>query len=378
MTPLKDKLSPELAEDLGKRISQIYPLFDRPLYEEKWRPTLLSLELKDRARLLASAIFSLLNQSDKKTKPLSHKKQFSILIAVVESYPIAGSSNFDEAWGMMIFNELIELYSDIAYDHCFPLAEAVTQRFSAEFGIRHLLLKHPEDCLERMLKWTSSDNFHLRRLASEGSRPRLPWGIALPILIKDPKKTAKILDALKDDPEEYIRRSVANHLNDHSRTHPDYVISIAKKWSKNCSDARTRLIKHACRNLLKSGNREALDLFRLSAFKLKLSALKVEKKQIVLGELLPFSFKIKSEENGPIALAIDYQVHLVASGGKSSLKVIKGPRLKLIAQESKLISTKIHLKAITTRRYYSGSTRVEISINGTSYGSFIFTLDCDS
>jgi 3-methyladenine DNA glycosylase AlkC len=141
----------------------------------------------------------------------------------------------------------------------------ITRRFTAEFSMRPFLIRWPERTLARLMKWTADPDENVRRLCSEGSRPRLPWGMRIPSLIKDPSPTLPILDALKDDPSVYVQRSVANHLGDIAKDHPKLVFDLCGRWVKDADKARRWLIRHAVRLPAKKGVAEALRLRRLAA-----------------------------------------------------------------------------------------------------------------
>ena len=134
----------------------------------------------------------------------------------------------------------------------------VTKRFTAEFSIRAYLDRYPQATLERLMAWTRDPNVHVRRLVSEGSRPRLPWAGRLRRFQEDPSPVLELLEELKDDPEEYVRRSVANNLNDISKDHPERTVEVAERWWKGASPNRKRLVRHALRTLVKAGHPGAL------------------------------------------------------------------------------------------------------------------------
>ena len=140
----------------------------------------------------------------------------------------------------------------------------LTRRFSAEFSMRPFLIRWPERTLARLLKWTRDPDPHVRRLCSEGARPRLPWAIRIPALIRDPRPVTPILEALRDDPEEYVRRSVANHLGDIAKDHPELAFEICERWVSGASEDRKWLIRHAVRHPAKHGVATALRLRELA------------------------------------------------------------------------------------------------------------------
>jgi 3-methyladenine DNA glycosylase AlkC len=140
----------------------------------------------------------------------------------------------------------------------------LTRRFTAEFSIRPFLMRWPERTLEQLMQWTREADPHVRRLCSEGTRPRLPWAPRLPAFVKDPSPVLPILEALKDDPELYVRRSVANHLGDIAKDHPSIVFGICERWLDGASAERKWLIRHAVRHPARKGIPAALRLRQLA------------------------------------------------------------------------------------------------------------------
>lgn len=136
----------------------------------------------------------------------------------------------------------------------------LTRRFTAEFSIRHFLMRWPERTLTQLRAWTRDSDPHVRRLCSEGTRSRLPWGLRLQMFVKDPRPALPILEALKDDPELYVRRSVANHLGDIAKDHPELAFELCERWLKGASAERKWLIRHALRHPAKNGVKCALNL----------------------------------------------------------------------------------------------------------------------
>ncbi|WP_395173377.1 hypothetical protein [Roseibium alexandrii] len=171
--------------------------------------------------------------------------------------------------------------------------------------------------------WTQDPNVHVRRLVSEGTRPRLPWGMRLHRLIEDPSSTVPLLEALKDDREEYVRRSVANHLNDIAKDHPALVSDIAANWLKNATPQREKLVRHACRSLIKNGYEPALRAFGLNAPEIHLADLSIEREQVRFGSSLSFSVALKSTATRSQDLIIDYVLHFRKANGKLAPKVFK-------------------------------------------------------
>lgn len=244
------------------------------------------------------------------------------------------------------------------------LFKEVTKRFSAEFGIRYLLTTFPDETIAILKTWLSDSNQHVRRLISEGSRPRLPWGMQLPLFIKDPSPVIELLAALKDDKEEYVRRSVANNLNDIAKDHPPLVNAIAKKWLINADKNRQKLIRHACRTLIKNSDKETLAILGYKKAQLKNISFKLNKEKLIFGEAIELQLTLASDSNSEQGLIIDYIIHHQKANGSTSPKTFKWKVCQL-AENKKLTAKKKHsIKKITTRVYYPGIHTVEIIANG--------------
>ncbi|MCF6327462.1 MAG: DNA alkylation repair protein [Devosiaceae bacterium] len=249
-------------------------------------------------------------------------------------------------------------------DEALEILRELTCRWSSEFGIRPFFRDHPEQALSIVGSWLGDDNFHVRRLISEGSRPRLPWGLRLHNFIEDPAPVIKLLEQLKDDPSEYVRRSVANNLNDIAKDHPDLVAELAKNWLKNASSDRKRLVRHALRSLIKQGHKGALQALGYGDANIEINNFKVLTPEVTLGGALEFELNLASVGTDEQALIIDYVVHHIKANGKTSGKVFKWKNTHL-KSGAELSAQKRHpMKPITTRKYYGGGHRVEILING--------------
>jgi len=265
------------------------------------------------------------------------------------------------------------------------LLEEWTSAFSAEFAVRAFIERYPKEFKKVVFAWCGSEDEHVRRLASEGMRPRLPWGKQLPEFIKDPSLGIEVSDRLKADESLYVRRSVANHLNDISKDHADRVVEVCEGWLADHERGRVEgdrvgwVVKHATRTLVKAGHAGVFPLLGYTAEpKLKLGELRVEKAKLSLGESLVFSVEICSAAGESQRVVLDYALHLMKANGQQVAKVFKGKELKLEEGERVVFEKSHPLKKITTRRYYSGMQQVEILVNGQSAGVMAkFELEVD-
>ena len=225
-----------------------------------------------------------------------------------------------------------------------------------------------------MNQWAQDKNADVRRLASEGSRPRLPWSFKLDHVIKNPQSTQSILDALKADEELYVRKSVANHLNDHSKDNTAFMLQVLKGWDK--SNPHTAwIVKHASRSLIKKGDANSLAIFNFEKDpKINIQNFKILKPKIKLGQNLEFEFTLISEKTKTQKLVVDYIIHYRKKGKEISAKVFKLKELELKPKEKISISKKQIIKDFTTRKHFAGEHLLEIQVNGKVYGKLKFDL----
>jgi 3-methyladenine DNA glycosylase AlkC len=233
---------------------------------------------------------------------------------------------------------------------------------------------HPALVFRTLADWVHDPSAHVRRLVSEGSRPRLPWGLQLRQLIADPTPTFPLLVALQDDPSEYVRRSVANHLNDVAKDHPHVVADWLEVHLPGASAERRALLKHASRTLIKRGDARVLRAWGIGASFAGTASITVAPKRVAIGESLTMSISLRSTARTVQTLAIDYTVHHRKSDGRTSPKVFKGWMLELAAGESRQLVKRHSMKRITTRRYYAGAHAIDVQINGAVVASTPFTL----
>lgn len=241
---------------------------------------------------------------------------------------------------------------------------ALTRRFSAEWAIRPFIAAHPDLSFRTLATWTRDPSAHVRRLVSEGSRPRLPWGRQLASLIADPSPTLPLLAALQDDPSPYVRRSVANHLNDIAKDHPGVVADWLHLHLPRASDERRALLRHASRSLIKAGDPRTLAAFGLGAAFLGDAQFTLAPQRITLGDSLTLDLQLSSRAAAPQKLVIDYVVHHIKANGTSSPKVFKGWTCTLAPHQRLALHKRHPVRPISTRRYYPGVHRVELQING--------------
>lgn len=244
----------------------------------------------------------------------------------------------------------------------------LTKRFSAEFSIRGFVVRHPEATMERLRAWAGDANVHVRRLVSEGTRPRLPWAPRLRAFQENPAPVVELLELLKDDPERYVQRSVANNVNDIGKDHPDRAAELCRKWLDDATQGRRWIVGHALRSLVKKGDGAALSVLGFGAKpKVAVTDVKLSPRKVRLGGELRFSFAIVSTAAREQRLAVDYAVHFVKAGGATRAKVFKLATCRLKPEERTTCSGSVSFRAMTTRKHYPGRHRIEARINGVAY-----------
>lgn len=359
---LKDKyFNHELIRELALSIRAVYPPFQADdfvdyITGETWN----DLELKARMRKITIGLGKYL--------PGNYEQALRIIDKVVAGFP-EGFYHF----AFMCFPDFVEVYGQD--EHHWDLSIAALERYTssstAEFAVRPFIINHEKRMMRQMTIWASHGNEHVRRLASEGCRPALPWGQALPGFKKDPSPVLGILEQLKADPSLYVRKSVANNLNDISKTHPDLVLKIARDW--HGKNARTDwILKHACRTLLKKGNREAMNIFGFAdAACVNIIGFSPDSASVRIGENISFSFQIATEK--AIKLRLEYAIDYVKANGKRSRKIFQLSELSLKENGGKHYTKNHSFADASTRKHYPGSHSLTLIVNGSERG----TLDIE-
>lgn len=282
------------------------------------------------------------------------------------------SNVIKDGFAPMFFPDFVEVYGLDYYEESIKALEHFTKTSSSEFAIRPFIIKYENKVMKQMTEWADSDNYHVRRLATEGCRPRLPWAIGLPAFKTDPTLVIEILNKLKDDPEEYVRRSVANNLNDISKDHPDVIVDLSKEWL-NKDKNRRWLVKHANRGLLKKGDVKTLSLFGFKApDNIGIKGFSLTR-EVLLMEDLNFEFDLNTTKENLGKLRVEFAIYFMKKSGKNAKKVFSISE-SVISGNSKKIQKKFSFKNITTRKYYTGIHYLSIIINGVELEKKIFIL----
>ena len=358
---LKDHLfNPEKIEKISNEILQVYPKFEKDNFAKEVVSQFPTLELKARIYHVTECL--------KRHLPQDYMAAVDVLI---KSLPEPCNPNLkDDDFGDFIYapyHHFVAVYGCDSKHLGFSLSalEELTTRFSAEDAIRYFINAFPNETLDKMKAWSEHTHYHVRRLATEGSRPKLPWCQKINIPITAP---LSILDNLYSDPTRYVTRSVANHLNDLSKTHPELVIEQLAKWKsakKQEPKEMDFIIRHSLRTLIKKGDKEALRLIGIAENPpIKTSSFKLSE-EVKMDTHLLFEFEIKANEK--TSLLIDYVINFQTKKGEmNSQKVFKLKQVSLEKNEIIHISKKHPMKQfMTTRTLYQGKHELEIQVNGT-------------
>ncbi len=362
--PFKNLIGAQQVDWLATRLTSAWRSFPAAQFRRLATKGLEALELKARARHIADALEA--------TLPREPAKAFKILIGAMES-PLEVTEGYGgSVFRYMALSEFLERHGPQDVEAALPANYELTQRFSSEFCIRSLLLADPKRVLQELERWARDENPHVRRLVSEGTRTRLPWGRQLPPFIADPSPVLPLLEALKDDASEYVRRSVANNLNDLSKDHPDLVKKLAKRWLKGASKERRRLVEHGLRTLLKKGDADALALIGAGGGRLFARG-DVQPVKVKLGERVTFRATVRNDGEVATHVVVEARVHFISRTGKS-VKPFRLGRVDLAPGEEAEVRRTLELSHRSTRTLFSGDHDVELQVNGARSPLGVFRL----
>ncbi len=361
--PLKLMYNAQFFEQLCPVLTEVIPgfkerAFIHRVFDNRWP----DLELKQRTTSITVA----LRQFMPSEFPCAAEK-------IVEVSRILRLKEKVQSYPFIFLPEYIELYGQADFDVAMDAIEEVTKLVSAEFAIRPFILAYPRQTMKQMILWSKHPDASVRRLASEGCRPRLPWASRLHDFKNDPAPILPILENLKNDPSEYVRRSVANNLNDIAKDHPDLVLKTVAKWKGKNPDTQW-IIKHGCRTLLKNGNETALQLHGFETTSNSRITDFAADKNITVGSYLNFNFTFSSDEKKKAFFRLEYAIHYVTATGKVALKVFKIGEYWVEPTKLLAIKRRQSFVDLTTRKHFKGKHRLAIIVNGTEKASCNFQV----
>ncbi len=356
---LKEIFNRERFQFIAREAAALSPAFDQKRFVQLATKGLDDLSIMQRMRQGAEALHASL--------PLPYEQVLPVLKQL--------APRIDHNFASMILPEYVALYGQEDFDLSMEALRFHTRFGSSEFAVRHFLQNDMERTLAVMRGWANDENEHVRRLASEGCRPRLPWSFQLKTVMEDPELTWPILEALKADGSLYVRKSVANHLNDIGKDHPDWLIERLETWPQD-HPATTWITKHALRTLIKKGDPRALMLIGASGTAdVRVEGFAVAPAKVKLGEHVTITGEIVSTSKKDQRLVADYAVHYVKANGGTSRKVFKLKKFDLPAGGTQPLSIKRAMRDFTTRKHYVGRHTVELMVNGATVAEGSFDLE---
>ncbi|PNQ87672.1 hypothetical protein [Paenibacillus polymyxa] len=363
--PLKNMYTEEFFRLFGDKVQATYSLFDidgfiHQVMDKKWG----ELELKERIRRISLTLGAFL--------PSSYEEALSILFAIDE---------YCSGFPYLFFPDFVEVYGqgEEHWDLSMNALERFTSKSSAEFAVRPFLLREPERMMRQMMTWAGHPSEHVRRLASEGCRPRLPWGQALPVFKRDPAPVLAVLELLKADPSLYVRKSVANNLNDIAKDHPDIVIATAQRW-KGAHPDTDWIVRHGCRSLIRKSIPEVMAMFGYAddtdGVPLVVAAsLTTYPAVLKIGNHCELTYVLQLREGEPVRVRIEYGIDFVKARGQVSRKLFLLSD-KTVPGGTRLTGTRTHRFAdLTTRRHYAGAHRIVLLVNGQEAASTVVDIE---
>lgn len=361
---LKDIYNIDFLDNFASLVKKAYDSFDIEVFKEKIMDETWE-ELPLRARMIK--ITRMLGEQ----LPSEYEEAIQVLYQIDEyctGFPYLFFPDFVAEFGQ----------AEEHWEISMKALERFTSRSSSEFAIRPFILRNPERVMEQMLLWSKHSNEHVRRLSSEGCRPRLPWGVSLPVFKKDPTLVLPILEQLKEDSSLYVRKSIANNLNDIAKDNPMVVINLAHKWIGK-SEYTDWILRQGLRTLIRSGNSDALKLFGYKILEMdntliSNASISVDQEEIKIGDSCQISYELDISQGEKTHLRIEYAIDFVKARDKISRKLFLLSD-KMVPGGTHLTGKKNHSFAdLTTRRHYSGLHRIVLLVNGQEYGEVYINL----
>lgn len=362
---LKNVYNQELLRSFGDKVCSVYNVFDaagfiNAVMDDTWD----NLALKARMRRITEKLGIFL--------PERYEDALEILFAVSENCV---------GFPYLFFPDFVAVYG-LAEEH-FELSmkalEIFTQKSSSEFAVRPFLLRQPDKVICQMIKWAGHPNEHVRRLASEGCRPRLPWGESLPMFKKNPTPVLSVIELLKADPSLYVRKSVANNLNDIAKDHPTLVLETARRWQGVNPDTDW-IIRRACRTLIRKADSEAFSLFGYAKSTIEaplttFASLSARPSRLQIGESCDLCYKLNIRQGEPMHIRVEYGIDFVKANGRASRKLFL--LLDKTVNSGQCIegSKKHDWSDLTTRRHYPGEHRIALLVNGQEVAFVVISLE---
>jgi 3-methyladenine DNA glycosylase AlkC len=355
LEPLKNIYNDHFFNSMIKVVAAIVPGFKKKefiaaIHEGEWQ----QLELKQRIRHISTTLGKFL--------PGDYREQVNTICAMIKYLQHQPVKQNSFPW--LILPDFIEVYGLEDIKTSLRAMEIITAYISCEFAVRPFLLEDPKTVMKKMMEWSKNANENVRRFSSEGCRPRLPWGKAIPSFKKDPSPIIPLLENLMDDPSEFVRKSVANNINDIAKDHPDIVLRIIKKWKGNSKNTDW-ILRHGARTLLRKADPDIYQQFGLSGtHDCELSKFRLAKKSIPLGQTLELEFSLNNKAKVKQLFRVELGIYYMKSGGKTARKLFKITENTFEPSRTYSFQRSINFTDLTTRKHYAGKHGVSIVVNG--------------
>lgn len=361
---LKDIYSREFLDNFAEKVYSAYNAFNKKAFidtvmDDSWD----ELKLKERIRKITKALGTYL--------PEKYEDGLDVLFAIDESCV---------GFPYLFFPDFVEVYGqgEGHWELSMKALERFTTKSSAEFAVRPFFIRNPERMISQMMEWSKSSNEHVRRLASEGCRPRLPWGQSLPMFKADPEPVVSVLEQLKEDPCIYVRKSVANNLNDISKDNPSILLEIINRW-QGVNENTDWILRRASRTLIRKAHPEIMKLFGYEEIKensiIKSASLSVDSAELKIGDSCSLNYKLSIREGEPVYIRIEYGIDFVKARGSTSRKLFLISD-KTVGGGETIKGTKVHRwKDLTTRHHYPGEHKIVLLVNGCEVAYTIVELN---
>ncbi len=358
---LKDIYTLDFLLEFSRKIKSVYPDFQTEQFiasimDETWE----GLSLKARIRRISQKLGDYL--------PNRYEAALEVLFSIT-----------DDCTGFpyLVFPDFVAVYGreEKHWELSMKALERFTQKSSSEFAIRPFLLQNPERVMKHMMCWARHSSEHVRRFASEGCRPRLPWGEALPMFKKDPTPVLSVLELLKEDPSIYVRKSVANNLNDIAKDHAPLVLETARRWAGR-NTGTDWIIRHGCRTLIRKADSDAMELFGYAKEDLLTThaSIVVQPLELTIGDSCELQYAVDIRQGGPVHIRIEYGIEFVKAKGRISRKLFLLSD-KTVPGGAHLIGNRLHSWSdLTTRRHYPGDHRLILLVNGQEVARTVIEL----
>jgi 3-methyladenine DNA glycosylase AlkC len=366
--PLKNHFDQRVPRTLARQIATVWPPFRSTAFLADALRDYDALQLMDRGRHLARVLGRHL--------PPDYREALAILLESVGDPPEKRTG--DGGMASFFYLPHVLFVSEFGLDHFEPSMRAqhlLSQRFTAEFSIRPFIERYERETLALLQRWARDPNAHVRRLVSEGTRPRLPWAGRLRRFQENPAPVLQLLELLKDDPELFVRRSVANNLNDIGKDHPELLVKLARRWMVDAPPPRQALIRHALRSLVKQGHRGALAVLGFKgAAPVGLDRVRITPARAMKGGRVTIAFTVRNRSMRAQRLLVDFTIHFVKADGSTSPKVFKLSVLHLTPGGEMRCRKSVTLAELTTRKHYPGRHIVDVLVNGHARTIGAFTI----